>query len=166
MDNVHHVFEINTQQISPTLCFQKGIMSHPWSFFRLRFSRVKESDNDTEYIDKKWSNSNKALGAYNVNNTGTGEKLISAERVEGEFTMVSQPKRKNVYYSSDIISIINNGLVIFRGMGSIFNVDINIIALANVISFNGSLHPFLGFRSILRRVIQIIFFFSNQFGRF
>ena len=38
-----------------------------------------------------------ALGASNVNNTGTGEKLISAERVEGEFTMVSQPKRKNVY---------------------------------------------------------------------
>ena len=43
--------------------------------------------------------------------------------------MVSQPKRKNVKYSSDIISKINNWLVIFRGMGSIFHADIYIIAL-------------------------------------
>ena len=134
--------------------FSKRNHVTPLIFLRLRFSRVKESENDTESIDKIWSNSNKALGAYNVNNTGTGEKLISAERVEGEFTMVSQPKRKNVKYSSDIISKINNWLVIFRGMGSIFHADIYIIALANVISFNGSLHAFLGFRSILRRVIQ------------
>ena len=84
--------------------FSKRNHVTPLIFLRLRFSRVKESENDTESIDKIWSNSNKALGAYNVNNTGTGEKLISAERVEGEVTMVSQPKRKNVYYSSDIIS--------------------------------------------------------------
>ena len=34
------------------------------------------------------------------------------------------------------------------------HADIYIIALANVISFNGSLHEFLGCKSILHRVIQ------------